>query len=369
MRIHWERMRHSRWLLLVLAVTSACGTQSSSPDASADDAATDEKSPPMDDAGVDAGPVVGPAHLADTGLYSDFASRTLSPGVVEYAPRYPLWSDGADKKRYLLLPPSTKIDTSDMDNWTFPVGTKVWKEFDVGTTVVETRLLWKVNDTQWWEVAYAWTADGTDAVADPDGGVDALGTTHDIPSQQDCNACHSNVRDVLIGLSALQLGASDGDGTLATLADAGRLTASPATASFDVPGSGATKDALGYLHGNCGHCHNGDWASPTLQKQTSMRLRLSVTNTVPETTPPYTTATCLVMKHLIAPDVAYALVPGSPDESGIAARMNRRDPYGMPPVCTKLVDDAGVATVSAWIASIDGGANPCDASSADAAGD
>lgn len=328
----------------------ACGSSPELPDASGLDAAPERTPPPpIPDAG-DA-QVTGPAHLADTGLYSDFASRTLAPGVITYEPRYPLWSDGAGKKRYLLLPPNAQIDTTSMDDWVFPVGTKVWKEFDVGGTVVETRLLWKVDDAQWWEVAYAWTADGTDAVAEPDGGVDALGTTHDIPSQTDCNACHANVRDVVIGVSALQLGASDGDGTLAKLADAGALTSPPASPAFDVPGSGVTKDALGYLHGNCGHCHNP--VSLTINKQTNMRLRLTVEDTVPEQTETYKTSTCLPMKHVVPPNnVVYALVPGSPDQSGIAVRMDRRDSFGMPPNCTKVVDDAGVATVRAWIAAM-----------------
>ena len=41
------------------------------------------------------------------------------------SPRYPLWSDGAEKQRYLSLPPGTQIDTSNMDDWKFPVGTRV----------------------------------------------------------------------------------------------------------------------------------------------------------------------------------------------------------------------------------------------------
>ena len=341
--------------LVVLVAAFGCGTSPVVVDAGPPDATLDAKVPPSFDAG-DAGVPALPEHLADTGLYSDFASRTLSAGIIEYVPRYPLWSDGAEKKRYLLLPPNTQIDTTDMDNWAFPVGTKVWKEFDVGALPVETRLLWKVSDTQWLEVAYAWDTGEDDAVATPDGGAGALGTTHDIPSQTDCNACHANVRDVLIGVSAIQLGASDGDGTLGKLASAGALTNVPA-AAYDVPGSGVTKEALGYLHGNCGHCHNGDWASPTLQKQTNMRLRLSVNDTTPEGTAVYETAMCLPMKHLVPPDVIDTIVPGDPDASGIPARMNRRDSFEMPPNCTNAVDEAGVATVSAWVASLDGG---CD---------
>ncbi len=79
---------------------------------------------------ADALPTVsGPMKLSQTGLYADFAARTLSPGVISFVPRYQLWSDGADKQRYLLLPPGSTIDTTEMDHWVFPIGTKAWKEF------------------------------------------------------------------------------------------------------------------------------------------------------------------------------------------------------------------------------------------------
>lgn len=257
-----------------IAIALACGSPDggAQPDAG-EDAAPERKVPPSFDAG--AAPVTGPARLADTGLYADFASRTLAPDIVSYAPRYALWSHGAEKKRYLQLPPGTTIDTSAMDDWSFPIGTKVWKEFDVGGVAIETRLLWKESDAAWWEVAYAWTADGSDAMAAPDGVPNALGTNHDIPSQKDCNACHSEVRDVLIGVSALQLGASDGDGTLAT---APRLSDATSKTTFDAPGPGVAKDALGYLHANCGHCHN---ATSSHRNQSQLRLRLSTLDVDP----------------------------------------------------------------------------------------
>ena len=129
------------------------------------------------------------------------------------------------RRREEALPPSCRrTRRSTRPTWTIGRSRSARRSGRSSTsarTVVETRLLWKIADAQWWEVAYAWTADGTDAVAAPDGGVNALGTTHDIPSQLDCNACHSNVRDVLIGVSALQLGATDGDGTLGKLVGRG----------------------------------------------------------------------------------------------------------------------------------------------------
>jgi hypothetical protein len=36
-----------------------------------------------------------PPGLRETGLYSDFGSRTINPRNLSYSPQYPLWSDGA----------------------------------------------------------------------------------------------------------------------------------------------------------------------------------------------------------------------------------------------------------------------------------
>ena len=217
-------------------------------------------SPPPSDAsvvsmeGLDFG---GPLRLSETGLYSDFSARTLSSDVIRYTPRYPLWSDGAEKERFLLLPTGTQIDTSDMDNWVFPDGTKLWKEFSRDGKVIETRLLQKLHDGKdgWFEVAYLWNETHSEAIAVPDGQENALGTSHNVPSQEDCGKCHGNVRDVIIGVSAIQLSAADGRGALSDLSRRGLLSQPPA-GEFEVPGHGIVQDALGYMHGNCGHCHN-----------------------------------------------------------------------------------------------------------------
>src|SRR5690606_35012367 len=81
-----------------------------------------------------------PLHLADTGLYADFVHRELHPEVVTFTPQYPLWSDGATKRRFLRLPPGTAIDASDPEHWVFPVGTRLWKEFAFERRI-ETRYL------------------------------------------------------------------------------------------------------------------------------------------------------------------------------------------------------------------------------------
>src|SRR5688572_31331042 len=81
--------------------------------------------------GTDMRLYAGPAEtrLSRTGLYSDVASRKLADGVMEFEPRYPLWSDEAEKHRFIYLPPERQIDSANPDRWNFPAGTRLWKEF------------------------------------------------------------------------------------------------------------------------------------------------------------------------------------------------------------------------------------------------
>lgn len=347
-------MRFARLLAAAMGVgftcaAAACGSSGASSDAS--DAGTDRKAPPVapDDAAVT---LTGPSRLSQTGLYSDFAGRVIAAENVAFAPRFEFWADGAKKARWLYLPPGTTIDTSKIDHWVFPIGTKAWKEFRVGDKVVETRLLMKVREAKgdqgWWQVAYVWNEDGSDAVANVEGQPNALGTSHDVPKQTDCVNCHQDVRDVLVGVSAIQLRDPAND-QLAAFAAAGRLSTTP-PAGIDVPGSGDVQAALGYLHANCGHCHNDE--AVRLKTQTDMRLRLLVDQKTPEDTGAYRTTVGTVMKHPLPGNVTTVLVKGAPEESGLFVRMGLRNAFGMPPTGTKVVDDAGRDTVRRWITAL-----------------
>jgi hypothetical protein len=145
-----------------------------------------------------------------TGLYVDFATKKIDPRNLAYSPQYPLWSDGATKRRWIYLPPGAQIDASDPDVWGFPKGTKVWKEFSFGGRRMETRLIESLGDGEMRFVAYAWNADESDAALVPPEGLREVaeirpGIRHDIPSVLDCQACHVNRRAELLGFSALQL--------------------------------------------------------------------------------------------------------------------------------------------------------------------
>ena len=94
-----------------------------------------------------------------------------------------------------------------------------------------------------------------------DGMRNVLGTDHDVPSALDCWSCHKGQPGSVLGFSALQL-AHEGPGALDAIVRAGLLTDPPPDLDPRPPGDPETSRALGYLHANCGHCHNprgGAW--------------------------------------------------------------------------------------------------------------
>ena len=63
--------------------------------------------------------------------------------------RHPLWSDGADKARILQIPDGSVIDTSTTP-WTWPEGTRIWKEFsDSAGNPLETRVIELLPSGRW----------------------------------------------------------------------------------------------------------------------------------------------------------------------------------------------------------------------------
>jgi hypothetical protein len=291
-----------------------------------------------------------PGHLSETGLYAGARATELAGDVRPYEPAYELWSDGATKRRWIHLPAGNRIDTADMDNWVFPVGTKLWKEFSVGGRRIETRLLARLNagPDGWVALAYAWNAEGTDAVARPDGVDDALETSHDVPEARACMTCHGGRSHRVLGFSALQLArpkATPRDLTLDGLVAEG-LVSAPPRAPLAVPGTPAEAAALGYLHANCGSCHNSarppgavSYAPPP---ELDLWLRADALSN-PSATPTYQT-------------IGKFVVPGAPLESPLyrwAAGVSWFLPR-MPPIATKVIDRAGLATLERWIVELGG---------------
>jgi len=286
-----------------------------------------------------------PEHLADTGLYVSGSTSQLQPDVLQFSPQYPLWSDGASKHRWIKLPAGTSIDAAKPDAWDFPRGTKLWKEFSHGGRV-ETRYIERGMDGVWRYASYVWNANGTDAVLAPAAGIRDLpvpGVRYSIPAQDDCRACHEGAPVPVLGFSALQLSP-----VLGTLAARGQLKNLPPELVAHPPRIAATnateRAALGYLHGNCGHCHNDDGPLAVLEMSMAQRVGTKTS------TDAVVRSLAGVRSEFRMPGGAARIAPGHPESSVVALRMRSREPREqMPPLGTSEVDVEALSVIGRWI--------------------
>ena len=269
-----------------------------------------------------------PATLRGTGF--DHLEKTA------FEPQYPLWTDGARKRRWIHLPPGTAIDASQPDAFAFPPGTRIWKEFGYARPV-ETRLIERLADGSWRYAAYVWNSEGTEArLAPEDGQQVILDRPHvipakagiqfryAIPSRADCLACHEGPAVPVLGFTALQLAPS-----LRDLVERGLLRHLPKRLLDHPPqiaaSSAAERAGLGYLHGNCGHCHNSH-ALPAAGLEFSHEAASPVAST----------------------ERTLASLAGREREA--LRRLASRNPLvRMPPLGTQVHDAHGIAIVERWL--------------------
>jgi len=307
-----------------------------------------------------------PQRLSETGLYSDASTLTIADRNRPFAPQYPLWSDGAQKRRWVQFPDGASIDARAVERWTFPDGTTFWKEFSFGGRRVETRLLRKVHG-DWQFASYRWNDAQTDAERVPDNGVTtdievAPGKRHRIPGTMDCRACHDSARTEILGFNALQLSddrdpnAPHGEAltpdmiTLRTLLQEHRLDGDPHRWRTTPPRIEApdaqTRAVLGYLATNCGSCHNRESSIANvgldLKGSSAQGCAVGLATTVERPS---------AWAIPSAPtDSTRRIQPGRPDLSSVVARMRSRGPSSqMPPIGTAVADAAGLALLTSWV--------------------
>jgi hypothetical protein len=309
-------------------------------------------------------PPVAPALLSQTGLYLT-GTTDVDPRNRPYSPQYPLWTDGAKKRRWIRLPDGLAVGARDDERWDFPVGTRFWKEFTFGSRRVETRYIWRARADVWIFASYVWNDQQTDAVlASTSGERDVAdvgnGKRHSVPSVEDCHACHDG--NSVLGFTALQLSTARDPlaphaeplepdmFTVQSLVDQQRLkparpdlVARPPRIEAETP---AARAALGYLSANCGSCHRD--GAPI---DTRLRLRASAAG-----------QTAAVVGILRSAAVSWEIptagvgatrfvTPGHPERSSIVIRMKSRRPSTqMPPLGTVIVDHEATALIERWIA-------------------
>ena len=108
------------------------------------------------------------------------------------------------------------------------------------------------------------------------------------------------------------------------------------------------RTALGYLHGNCGHCHNDNGSPAPVGLLLAQRAQDADAGLQ------------RVLASLVAADGRYRapgsaatllVDPGHPEHSLLSLRLRSRQPQAqMPPLGTRVIDAEGLALVERWIA-------------------
>lgn len=316
--------------------------------------------------------------LSEYGLFEGKLSDIKpAPAVIPYDVVSPLWSDGAHKQRFIVLPEGQKATFGPEETWGFPDGTIVVKHFafprdrrDPNGTLqhVETRLLIRDSSSEKGITShtYVWNDEQTEAYRKVAGKritldyIDEMGIAasqeYIIPNTNQCNNCHErNDVNELLGLVTPQVNFELDDGgavknQLMRLEQAGIFDAplpDPATLpALTKPFGSAPLDdrARAYLHANCSHCHR-----PGGGGGSSGLVLLAWENN------PTKNGIC---KGTVAAGsgtgaLEYDVVPGKPEESIMIFRMKSTDPeIKMPEIPNLLPDQAGIQLVSEWIAAM-----------------
>ncbi len=170
-----------------------------------------------------------PARLSETGLYTSTRDNKPHPALIPYSVNSPLWSDGADKERFIALPGDAQIEFGTNRGWNFPDGAVLVKTFTLplveagsgqkakpAVRRIETRLLTR-HQGQWVGYSYMWK-DQSDAILVQREGLDRTFAVHDpkapggvrqqawhYPSRVECMVCHSRAANWVLGLTEMQM--------------------------------------------------------------------------------------------------------------------------------------------------------------------
>ncbi len=293
---------------------------------------------------VDASPRTAPTSLLATRCWDPLGEAGRPSGVIAYDVTTPLWSDGATKERFVALPAGGRVTARADGDLGLPVGTVAVKTFSVGGRRVETRLFVQHDVEDWVGYTYAWNEAQTDAELVVGNRLAALpgGQSWYFPSASDCTACHTPAAGYTLGLEARQLlgrGAA-----LAQLED--RLPAPidhaalAALVPVDAPAPATNEQrARSYLHANCSSCHReGSATGASVELDLRIDTPLAKTGLCGEPT-----------VGALGLDQARIVAPHAPERSVLIARMRALDEHRMPKLASRVVDEAGVAAVEAWI--------------------
>ena len=293
-----------------------------------------------------------PRVLSDYGFFADLTAQQPAARVAGYELNTKLWSDGADKLRFVYVPEGAVLEPDGEGLLRFPVGSAIVKTFafgeGAGRRLIETRVLLHRADG-WLALPYLWNAEQTDATLALAGARLPITTpagetiSYRVPNKNQCKTCHSKDGEVIpIGPKARNLSGE----WLAEMDRGGMLSAVPAVhdtlPDWEVRESGQTQAlARAYLDVNCAHCHQPGGAASN--SGLDLRWEQDDPRAIGIGKPP-------VAAGRGAGGLLVSIAPGDPDASILAYRMGSSEPgIAMPELGKETVDPAGVAIVRRWI--------------------
>jgi len=313
--------------------------------------------------------------LGEWNLFSDVPSGAPNARVVPYDLISPLFSDYANKRRYLFVPEGSTITYSDSDAWDFPLGSILVKTFsyplDPGAPegaqdLLETRILFK-EPTGWTAHTYVYDAtDGEATLAIAGAFIDVVAatpsgipiTTYRVPNGNQCLDCHKSFDDARhLGPSTRQLDRDNDYGVGAVnqldhLASLGYFDTMPAPAAqrerlvdpLDDANPDLSYRVRSYFEANCAHCHTaGGNATPA----SNLDLRLVATDPASD---PSNWGECVIPTSCgCCAGKTHDVVPGDADASIMPCRLASTDLREKMPPFGSFSHEEGVALVRAWI--------------------
>ncbi len=321
-----------------------------------------------------------PALLSQTGLFTDTASLVPAPPLTPYEVASPLWSDGAHKRRWIVLPGSDssrayddKIAWSATGNWTFPAGTILVKHFEIPDDArdpasvkrLETRVMVCTANGGKYGLTYRWNAAGTDAVLLAGGEEEAFtvtdesGTPHQrtwsYPSRANCMECHTTASGQALGLRTHQINLTlipPGEDSINQLAwfrgkkmfasgpDDWAISSSIAARAIDDESAPLEHRVRSYLDSNCAHCHQP--GATVTHFDARLTTPLKDQGLVNEA----------IKGQFHLPGGSY-IKAGDPALSAIHVRMTGTGPgVAMPPLGRHVVDEKAAAIIAGYIAGL-----------------
>ena len=289
-----------------------------------------------------------PATLSAYGFFADIAAQKPGSGVTPYRLNTPLWSDGAEKLRFVYVPAAAKAVADGPGLLQLPVGSALIKTFKLSGKLIETRVLLHRAEG-WVALPYVWDADQQEARPTLGGkrialtGADGQPLSYAVPNKNQCKECHGVAGVVTpIGPKTYNLSPE----WLAAFQQAGKLDRVPVVAQRIPLWEGrdqapAADAARGYLDVNCAHCHNPQGAASNSGlylgwlERDPIKLGLG--------------------KRPVAAgrgsgNLDFDIVPGDAEHSILYYRMaSLEGGIAMPELGRAKVDPAGLAAVQRWI--------------------